>query len=315
MRHIHLIDTAVASDNPGDEIIVSEARAALEPVLEGAYVTSSSGHDGLGGWSRRHVDAADLVLLLGTNALDPRYRVGKRAIWTLTRRDLPLLEGKVVLLGVGANRDFTKVSWRQKRLLNRLLAPGRPHSVRDALGAKIVQEAGREALNTSCPTLWASVPTEEVPEGPASRVIFTLTRHKAGPEDAEMLRILLDLYDEVWFWPQQPRDGGYLDSLPGQERVRRLAPNLADYDRFLAAAPCDVVGTRLHGTIRGLHHRRRSLVLSIDNRAREIGAETGLPVLARADVAASLADRLRARWPTRLDVPRASIDRFLESLR
>ncbi len=315
MRHIHLIDTAVASDNVGDEIIVGQARRHLDPLLADAYVTRSSGHDGMGHFGRRLAAQADLVVMLGTNALSARYRLNRHYMWRVTWRDLAVLRGKVVLLGVGANRDFDRIDWRQRWFLNRLLSPNHLHAVRDETGARLVAAVGHRALNTSCPTLWAGLPPGGLPEAMAPRGVFTLTRHRPDPSDAALLATLLRLYPQVWFWPQQPRDLAYLQSLPGHEGVRLLAPNLAAYDALLAAAAIDVVGTRLHGTIRGLHHGRRVLAIAIDNRARDIGAETGLPVIARADVTAPLEARLRAPIAARLTLPDAAIARFLDQFR
>ncbi len=310
-RHIHLIDTSIASDNVGDEIIVAAARRALAPLLSKVYVTTSAGHDGLGLSGRRLAARADLVLMLGTNALSARFRLGSDYMWRMTWRDLPALRGKVVLLGVGGNRDFDQVDWRQKRLLQHILSPTHTHSVRDALAQRIVEASGRRAAMTSCPTLWG-LGDAELPEQPAPRVCLTLTKHRADPTDAALLAGLREVYTEVAFWPQQPRDLDYLRTLPGHEGVRVLPANLAAYDAHLAAAPVDVVGTRLHGTIRGLHYGRRSIAVIVDHRAREIAASSGLPVIRRDEIAAgALVARLRAPLRTRLSLPRPEIDAFL----
>lgn len=312
-RHVHLIDTAVASDNAGDEIIMVEVRRQIMPLVGDAVVTTSAGHDGLGRFGRDAVARADVVLLCGTNALSARFRLGGRFMWHVGLADLRALKGKVVLVGVGANRDFTAIDRRQVWLLRWLLSERHVHAVRDGTALRLLQAIGRQGVNTACPTLW-SIDGAAIPQARAARVTITLTRHRADPSDARMLDTLLGLYDEVAFWPQQPRDLDYLRSLPGAERVRVLAPNLPAYDAHLAAAETDVVGTRLHGTIRGLHHRRRSLTVVVDNRARDIGHETGLPVIARPDMS-GLRDRLSARWPTALHLPRAEITRFCNQFR
>lgn len=313
-RHIHLIDTSIASDNLGDEIIVEEARARINRLFPDAYISSSSGHDGLGPFGRVLAADADICLLLGTNALSPRDQRRRRFVWTVARRDISALAGKVVLFGVGANRDFERVSHRQRRLLKRLLSPCHMHSVRDELGKKIVEAVGRKAINTSCCTLWryASNPLPVPERLRPRRVVFTLTKHKPDAADADMVEALRERYEEVFFWPQQPRDLPYLKSLPGgDDRVTIIPPNLAAYDALLAEAPIDVIGTRLHGGIRGLRHGRRILVIGIDNRAREIGAETGLPVLPRVEVATCLSRMIASGWD---GVPRLDpgpIRRFL----
>lgn len=313
MRHVHLIDTAVASDNAGDEIIMSEVRRQILPLIGDAVITTSSGHDGLGRFGRDAAARADVVLLCGTNALSSRFRLGGRFMWHVGLADLRALRGKVVLAGVGANRDFDRVDRRQAWLLRWLLSPRHLHAVRDGTALRLLTLIGRQGANTACPTLW-SLDGAAIPQGRAPRVTVTLTRHRADPTDAAMLATLLGLYDEVAFWPQQPRDLDYLRSLPGADRVRVLAPNLPTYDAHLAATDTDVVGTRLHGTIRGLHHGRRSLTVVVDNRARDIGAETGLPVIARPEMG-TLGDRLAGSWPTALRLPRPEITRFCNQFR
>jgi hypothetical protein len=131
-----------------------------------------------------------------------------------------------------------------------------------------------------------------------------------------MVAILRGLYRELYFWPQQPRDLGYLDTLPGgRDGITLLGPSLQAYDELLARRAVDVVGTRLHGGIRGLAHGRRVLVVAIDNRAAEIGQETGLPVIARGEVEAGLAARLSASWATELHLPAAEIAAFRAQFR
>ncbi|MEP4051270.1 MAG: polysaccharide pyruvyl transferase family protein, partial [Litorimonas sp.] len=76
-----------------------------------------------------------------------------------------------------------------------------------------------------------------------------------------------------------------------------------------------VVGTRLHGGIRGLMHGRRVLVTQIDNRARDIGLETGLPTCARDMPVDALAARLGAGFATEMNLPVAEIERFLGQFR
>jgi hypothetical protein len=232
MRHIHLIDTSNATDNVGDEIIVDSALKILGPLLADAYVSRSSGHDGLGEAGRRLVKTADMALLLGTNALSDKLRLGGNFMWRVGLADLPVLRNKVVLFGVGANRDFRPVSPLQKRFLSHVLSRDHLHAVRDTGGKRIVEAAGRQVANTSCHTLWGDLPLQSVPPGIAPRVVLTLTRHKAHPSDAVLLSTLLGLYPEVWFWPQQPRDLGYLRQLPGAERVRSCRQTLPPMTPF-----------------------------------------------------------------------------------
>ena len=311
--HVHFIDTSVASDNVGDEIIVEAVRAALKPLFGGCYVSTSSGHDGLGPFGRELVAGADLAILMGTNALSPRDQTAaRRFVWTIAPQDRAVLAGKVVLCGVGANRAFETVDPAQRALLSQVLSRHYRHSVRDGLGLEVLRQCRIDGINTSCPTLWRYLDTPvAVPRAKAAAVVFTLTKHRPDPADAVMVQMLKRMYGQVWFWPQQPRDLGYLAEIAGLDGIRVLPANLAAYDAHLASHDVDVVGTRLHGGIRGLSHGRRVLIVAIDNRAAEIGRETGLPVILRQDVALEMGARLRGDWPTALTLPGAGIAAFL----
>lgn len=49
-----------------------------------------------------------------------------------------------------------------------------------------------------------------------------------------MVQTLRRLYGAVWFWPQQPRDLGYLAEISGLDGITVLLPDQAAYGVFLA---------------------------------------------------------------------------------
>ncbi|MEL6683547.1 MAG: polysaccharide pyruvyl transferase family protein, partial [Pseudomonadota bacterium] len=305
-----------ASDNVGDEIIVSEVRHFVSELFGDAYISTSSSHDGLGHYGRALVESADIVLLLGTNALTAKYQRRGHFVWEVGRRDLAALEGKVVMFGVGASKDFETVQPRQARLLKRLLSSQFTHSVRDETGRKLLEAVGINAANTSCPTLWRyRVANPQVPAGKAPAACFTLTMHKAHSADGPFIDTLRECYDRIYFWPQQLRDLAYLKSITSTDDIQIVPPNLVSYDDLLTNTDVDVVGTRLHGGIRGLRHGRRVLITTIDNRARDIGKETGLPTVARGVNSADLAKILTSDYPTELSLPTEAIAQFLDQFR
>ncbi len=311
-ERIHIIDTSIGSGNIGDEIIMEACRTAFAPVLRDAYVSTSAGHDGLGPSSRKRCRAADLVLLMGTNALSPYFRVGLPFMWRVRWRDLPALKGRVVLAGCGATWDFRRVDPLQRRFWRYVLSPHHAHSVRDALGARLVEQCGRQVINTACPTLWRY--RESPPGAPATQardVCFTLNRHKRSPHDETLLRVLAEQYERLYYWPQTTNDLDYLEPLRSSLNVEVLPPSLAAYDAFLATHEVDVVGTRLHGSIRGLHHGRRTLVVAIDNRARAMAKEVGLPTIERDAVPEQLRPRLAGAIRADLRIAGERIDAYL----
>ena len=115
-------------------------------------------------------------------------------------------------------------------------------------------------------------------------------------------------YDTVYFWPQQAQDTQYLHDI-GVSGFVPIPPEIRDYDRLLESVDVDFIGARLHGGIRALQHRRRALIIPVDNRAAEISVSTDLPVASRTDPEAI------ERWilgpkPLSLTLPTAGIEEW-----
>ena len=77
----------------------------------------------------------------------------------------------------------------------------------------------------------------------------------------------------------------------------------------------DYVGTRLHGGIHALNHGVRTILVSVDNRAAELGRDIHLPVLDRSRIAGELERRIREDFETRIRIPQEDIDRFRNQFR
>jgi polysaccharide pyruvyl transferase WcaK-like protein len=109
----------------------------------------------------------------------------------------------------------------------------------------------------------------------------------------------------VWFYPQMADDIPHLERI-GFGHLPRIRASTAAYTRFLAENDVDYVGSRLHGGIRALQQGKRTLVLAVDNRARDIAAHTGLPSVPHGD-AASIRAWIETPAPTLLRLPEAEI--------
>ena len=313
--HLHLLDTSIASDNIGDEIIMEAVRGETRQLASDAYWTTSSSHDGLGPFGRGQVERADWVVLGGTNALHSRFQLADMVSWTLRAKELPLIEGKLVLWGVGAQVRHEKIDPRQKDLLTGLLADAVPHGVRDRSAHLLLEKLGKNATWVGCPTLWEQagrkIGTSERP----STVCLSLTAHRPDRHrDRELLEQLRRGYRRCCFWPQQPRDLAYLRDLVGPDEARAFAvlpPNLEALDEFLRTTETDYVGTRVHGGIRAIQHGRWSVILGIDHRAEEIVGRVGIPVLPRKLVG-ELESLMSDRKPYRIQLPTVALQRFRE---
>lgn len=138
-----------------------------------------------------------------------------------------------------------------------------------------------------------------------------MTKHKGDKLDSDLIYILKKYYNYLYFWPQQTRDLYYLQSICDALEVNIIPPNLKAYDAFLSQKYVDVIGTRLHGTIRGIQHGCRSIVISIDNRASEIHADTNLPCIYRNDINNQLPRMIKNDLVTNINLDNNNISYFL----
>lgn len=308
MRKVHLLDTTVASRNIGDVVILEAILPHLEPFLADAFVTNSSTHDGLGRIGRISLASSELAVFTGTNALSDSFFRSRRQ-WPVGPRDIGPLGGKVVLFGVGAQRRSKWVSPVQKRFLRTVLSTNHVHSVRDAAAQSILEQCGIRSVNTSCPTLWDWKNWPNQPSERAETVCFSLTAYNPHKMDRFLVETLAARYKRLAFWVQMEADLPYLRSLTDIDEIEVL-PNLSAYTGFLDRERPDVVGTRLHGTIRAMSRGCRGIVISIDNRAEGIAADTHLPVIQRDELDQKLENWLDD-WPQlQIDLPTAAIDTF-----
>jgi polysaccharide pyruvyl transferase WcaK-like protein len=283
-RQVAVLDTSIASENTGDQIIVEAVNSVLKDLFPDAHFVTVPTHERLFLRSLRLIRDSDLAFVAGTNLLASNMRTNKQ--WRIGLLESLLVED-LVLFGAGWWQYQDPPDRYTRILLDRVLSEDWTHSVRDAYTEKMLGLAGVEdVMNTSCPTLW---PLDDVDEEEAMEkgqdVVFTLTCYNKAPEhDKHLVRGLLQSYGDVAFWPQQSGDLEYLSRLVGDagREIDVLSPHLRSYDSALEEER-DYVGTRLHAGIRALTKGNRALIVAIDNRAAEIGEDTGLPTVGREE--------------------------------
>lgn len=282
--NVTLFDTSVATDNLGDEIIMDAVEQVVSEVLPNAYVFRVATHEYMSRVSRRFLRKSSLSIIGGTNLLSPH--MGPFALWKMMPWDV-LSVNHAVLLGVGW-RDYMRGPDPYTRwALNRILAKEYIHSVRDSYTQEKMAHSGKQIYNTACPTMWSltSSHCQKIPRRKAERAVTTLTYYRRNEtSDRQLLNILLRHYREVYFWAQQSEDRAYLESL-GVTGIKHIPPSVSRYTSFLGGEAIDCIGTRLHGGIRGMQKGKRTLILAVDNRAREIARTSDLPVMERDDLA------------------------------
>lgn len=287
-----LHDPSIRSTNPGDEIILQSVQQELSARgFSVAQRVSTRGDD--------EVVEDGLQLLCGTNIL--ASKPDKYSQWTPAKGTK-----NVHLLGTGWTcyqmppRKPAVAWWK-----NRLAPVG--HSVRDAYSAWMGGRIAR-MRNTGCPTTWGLDGHTPEALGNAERAILTVTHYRPNPtRDRKWIGQVLDQFEEVVIWPQGEPDLGYIESLGLDLQV--LEPTLSAFDKALASKPSAYVGTRLHGGVRALQHRLPASIIIVDNRSREMGRGTGLPVAA----ARSWSKPLVA--PQTIRVPQEQIEAYFEELK
>lgn len=283
-----LLNPAIGSKNIGDQVIAEAVRTELQRLvlIQGELPTQTS-------LTNAQVDVArnsDLAVLGGTNILSsnmPWYRQ-----WKIGPISSRAYENKVLLMGVGWWQYQGEPNRYTSEILRRVLSRDRIHSVRDEYTREKIAALGFSVVNTACPTMWNTDFSPTRGERPALCLV-TLTDYNRDPaEDNWLIGEASKYYDRVIIWPQSPRDAVYARELTGSFDL--IEPTLAAYDALLASSEIDYIGTRLHGGIRAMQNGHWGLITAVDNRAIEIGRDTGLPVHKRGDrelIARTIAER------------------------
>jgi polysaccharide pyruvyl transferase WcaK-like protein len=309
IRALTILDTSVASTNLGDQIIMQAVRDHLSAILPDAFTYSVASHEWMGAKSRGLLRQSEVAIAGGSNLLSSRMWV--KAVWKLSPLDA-LLCNNVVLMGCGWYQFQHKPDPYTRWLLRSVLHAKHLHSVRDNYSRDMLRSIGIEnVVNTGCPTLWSLTPEycATLPKHKAEDVVTTLNTYIPDEQaDGELLRVLRRNYRRVYIWVQTKTDYEYARKLDPD--LLFVEPSLQAYDQLLTQqGNLDYVGNRLHGGIRAMQKGLRAVIVEIDNRAREMGKDFGLPTVERKDFA-----KLEAmvRGPLNIEVhpPLAEIARW-----
>ena len=307
-----ILDTAMGSDNCGDLIIMEACMLQLRDKLDVSAMHHVPTHQFPSDFERMLLSNSRMKILCGTNILSGH--MGSYGLWKLGPDVAPYRN--TLLLGVGFDSAVLDFDDYTKRLFQTILSKEGIHSVRDSFSEKMLRDMGiQNVLNTGCPTMWRLTPEHcaTIPTQKAKNVVCTLTDYCRDEEnDRAMLDILLVSYQTVYFWLQGRDDLEYIRSLGYENKVMLVQPDLQSFDAVLEQPDLDYVGTRLHAGIRALNKGRRSLIVSIDNRAECIHADTGLPIIHRKDISKKLKQRIMEEVHSKITIPKSNISQWME---
>lgn len=194
------------------------------------------------------------------------------------------------------------------------------HSVRDERTKKILENLGFQAINTGCPTLWSLTPEfcKQIPTDKADNVVFTLTFYDKDPKnDQKLIDILKENYNKVYFWVQGSEDYEYFKTFKNIEQIEIVSPALDSYRKILQQENIEYVGTRLHAGIFAMKNKKRSIILSVDNRAQDMSVTYQLNTILREQID-TLPAMLHSSFQTNVHIDQEKIqqwkDQFKEDL-
>ncbi|MDQ0859288.1 polysaccharide pyruvyl transferase family protein [Bacillus sp. V2I10] len=291
MDNILLLDTSVGSLNKGDDIIMKCVKKQLAVKTKNSYVLTLPTHTSPFHWYqvarnsyRVQVYSNSKYKFVGGSNLLTMDMLTHFPQWNINIFNSKPLKGSI-LVGVGAGKG-TKISGYTKMLYRKILSHEYVHSVRDERTKKILEDIGFKALNTGCATLWSLTPElcNEIPKTKSDSVIFTLTHHSQDTINDQLLIDTLNRnYKDIYFWIQDIKDLDYLNSLKNIKKVKIVPPTIEDYENVLSK-DVDYIGTRLHGGIFAMRHKKRSIIISIDERASGMSESYNLNILDRKDL-------------------------------
>lgn len=303
------LNPALGSQNTGDEIIADAVRVELNAL--GLKPTEFSTRRA---WTRAERAAArtcGLFFLGGTNILSSEPQ--KYRQWIFGLRDANVMRSKVVLTGVGWWQYQDRPNALARTALGWLLSPTVAHAVRDSYTERQLAGIDRPVLMTSCPTAWSLDRHRGARVDFSGRIVATITDYLRDPvADGVLLSALRERAAVLTVWPQGHEDADYVRSLGFGEHLSE--PGLSTFAGLLRPDDACYVGTRLHAGIRAMQLGRASLIVAIDNRAAEMGADIGFTTVPRTD----LREDTSALWRAgefEIRLPRANIDRWRRSVR
>lgn len=314
MKKIILFNPAIGSTNLGDCIIINSILSEMDTAFNKNFLTQystktpllqdyqfASKHNGV----VNNCKNADLKLLCGTNLI-------KTNLMRLTSDwNIDILSSKLyknaVCIGCGLDGYSRSINNYTRSIYNQVFSKEIIHSTRDKRTKDFLESLGVKAINTGCPTMWqltenfcSSIPTRK-----AKQVLFTLTDYNKSPEfDREILKILLKNYEHIYAWPQGINDYNYFFDLEmgKKDKITILSPNINVLKNTLKNNTIDYIGTRLHAGILAINYKKRSIIISIDNRTNDISVTWNINSVERNDIFDVLDQKINSIFKTEVNI-------------
>lgn len=306
-----LLDTSIGSQNIGDSIIMDYCESQLEDIFPWNKRCHIPTHCSA---TKKQIDElgkSKFKFLCGTNILQGDMNQ-PMLLWL--PRFYPQYKN-IILFGTGWNSYSSKKNLFTKLFYKFFLNPDILHAVRDEYTKQQLEALGvHNVICTACPTMWKLTKAfcTQIKREKSNCVVTTLTDYDQDKKlDSIMLEILIRHYDKVYLWLQGKKDRQYYDtlSLTKKNKIVLISESLQEYDSFLKThvQSADYVGTRLHGGIRALNHKLRTIIIAVDNRSIEIAKTTNLLVIPRKEVPNRLEEMIESELIMDIRIPEENI--------
>lgn len=309
---IIILNTAMESDNLGDEIIMYYYSKAMEGIIAPDKLYNIATHCRLSDGDVERLLSCRYAVIIGTNILSPQMELYSG--WKFDNRLIRMRN--VLLVGVGW-WGYKKPSLYSKYVYRNILSKNIIHSVRDKQTYQMLKSIGiSNVVNTDCFTmLGLDKVCDSIPCKKSDDVLFTLTGNlNRVNNDRNLIRILRQNYRKLYYFPQGNTDLDYLKKITGTEDITILNATFKAYTEFLEkSCNVDYVGTRLHGGIHAMQNGKRAIIIAVDNRAIEIARDTELPVILESEVGEKLEPMIRTEWKTRIRLNTNAIEKWRNS--
>jgi len=281
------------SDNLGDQIIYDSIKTILEELFSGKEIIRISTHVDFTKKEKNIIKGSRFIFVGGTNILTSDIRNFPR-LTPIKKKGFYLFPGikNLILLGTGWTSYQSRMDWATKFYYKRILSNHILHSVRDIYSLNQLNKSGFEnIIHTSCPSAW-HLDTSFINRYDPSfkKILFTLTSYYPDETADNLLleTILNAAVEETCFFPQSKSDTEYLMTLPifkkNISKFTLLNHDLAEFYNLVSSKKINYIGNRLHSGIKCLTLNQPSMILSVDNRASEIGKSINLNVVARGNL-------------------------------
>lgn len=321
MDKITIFDTSVGSRNIGDQIINELFNKQMAELINNSFTVRFPTHCPVTHFYQntrfcryfKYIDDSKYKFIVGTNIIHDNL-IHPWPTWNINLINCRPYKNSIIVAGGLSSSNF-KFNLYTKILLKKILSKKIIHSTRDEKSKIQLEKLGLKAINTGCVTMWGLTREhcKKIKEEKSDNVVFTLTDYnKDEKNDQELIDVLITNYKKVYFWIQGDEDLDYFNRLKHTEKINVIGPQLNLFKDVLNSDNIDYVGTRLHAGILALNYKVRTIIIIVDNRAKDIKDTYNIVALERNEIKTKLNDLINSKFKTSININEDNIKLWKE---